>query len=351
MTMVGLPEKMQALVVLQDGRAQDAGSMRSFDDLSDLLELRDVPVPKPGPGQVLIKVRRSTVNPSDVAFVTGTYGQPRLAGVPAGFEGVGTVVASGGGVMARMMQGKNVAFYVTPDGSGAWADYAVTGATAVVPLKSGMRDEDAAAMLVNPVSAAAMLDRVDPGKAFVFSAAASQFGKLTAALAKAQHKRMIAVVRRDAPVQALTERGAVAVLNETDPDFANQLSTVLKREKPRHFFDALGGGPTATTIFDAMGQGARWVIYGGLAGTEATIRTPGAMIFQDKRVEAFWAVTWARQTPLLKRLKLIDEVQKLFLNGTWSTDVSAELPLERAIADLPAAMKQPDGKVQLRIGS
>ncbi len=341
---------MQALVLTQDGYATDAGSMRGFSEASDLLTLAEIPVPTPGLGQVLIKVRRSTVNPSDVAFVTGTYGQPRVAGTPAGFEGVGTVVAHGGGVMGRVMMGRNVAFYVGQRGTGAWADYAMTDALAAIPLKKGMQDRDAAAMLVNPISVAAMLDLVRPDEAFVFSAAASQLGKLAASLAHDQGKRMIGIVRRDGPVEALTTFGAAHVLNEKHLDFADNLTEVLRQEKPVIFLDAVGGGPVSSQVFSAMGKGARWIIYGGLGGSSAEISNPGEMIFKDKRVESFWAVSWAAKTSMLKQLRISGLVQKRFVSGAWTTDVAAELPLDRALDRLPAAMELPDGKVQILMG-
>ena len=340
-------EQMQALVLKQDGFAADPGSMRGIANTDEFLALATMPVPVPGPGQVLIRVRRTTINPSDVAFVTGTYGQARITGTPAGFEGVGTVVGAGRGVMPRLLKGRNVAFYITPGGSGAWADYAVTSAMAAVPLKRGVKDSDAAAMLVNPVSVAAMLDLVKPGGAFVFSAAASQLGKLTASLSRDQGKRMIAIVRRNAPVATLKSLGAAVVLNETDAEFSAQLAQVCRQEAPVIFLDALGGGATASQVFATMGQGARWVIYGGLSGEPAAIANPGEMIFRDKQVEAFWAVTWSAKTSLIKRLRIIAAVQNRFISGAWSTDVAAELQLDQAVTDMPRALSHTDGKVQI----
>ena len=194
---------MRALVLRQGGYADKAGFVgNQLEQPGEYLELATVPRPVPGPGQILIRMRRSAINPSDIAFVQGYYGQARVQGRPAGFEGVGTVVEAGPGMMGRFLKGRNVGFYVTPDGSGTWAEYAVTQAALALPLKKGMQDRDAAGLIVNPVTAVAMLDMVGAGEAFVFSAAASQLGKLVAGLARDQGKRMIALVRRDAPTAA-----------------------------------------------------------------------------------------------------------------------------------------------------
>lgn len=337
---------MQALVLTQDGNATDhTGVSRGLSNPADYLALQEVPVPEPGPGEVVIRVRRSTVNPSDVAFVQGSYGQPRQKGAPAGFEGVGRVVA-GRGLLARALTGRDVGFYVAPGGSGAWAEYARTGATSAIPLQKGVPDRDGAALLVNPGTAWTMLDRVDDGAAFVFSAAASQLGKLTAALARDRGKRMIGIVRRDAPVAALRDLGAAHVLNETAADFPDRLREVLARERPRIFLDAVAGG-TSPAIFKAMGKGARWIVYGKLDDGPAEILEPGELIFMDKRVEGFWLAEEARRLSLLARLRMSRGVQARFRDGRWSTDVAAEIPLAEVLDRLPQALATPDGKVQI----
>ncbi|MGB0731832.1 MAG: alcohol dehydrogenase catalytic domain-containing protein, partial [Miltoncostaeaceae bacterium] len=68
---------------------------------------------------MLIKMRRAAINPSDIAFVQGFYGQPRVAGQPAGFEGVGTVVEAGASPEAQALLGKRVALF----GGEMYSDY------------------------------------------------------------------------------------------------------------------------------------------------------------------------------------------------------------------------------------
>lgn len=339
--------EMLGLLLRQDGIAEKAGFVgNQLERPGDYLELGTVPRPVPGPGQVLIKMRRAAINPSDVAFVQGLYGQERVRGRPAGFEGVGTVVEAGPGLMGRLLKGRNVGFYVTPDGSGTWAEYAVTQAALALPLKKGVSDRDAAGLIVNPVTAVAMLDMVKPGDAFVFSAAASQLGKLVAGMARDQGKKMIALVRREEPVETLKALGAKHVLNEIDPAYPDQLAAVFAAEKPVVFLDAVAGSASAQ-VHHAMGHNARWVIYGKLDPSPAEITDPSAMIFQNKSVEGYWTTSWARKTSFLRKMRVFSDVQNRFRDGRWKTDVSAELPLEHAIERLPQALAQPDGKVQI----
>ncbi|MEL6914208.1 MAG: zinc-binding dehydrogenase [Pseudomonadota bacterium] len=342
-----MAEHMQGLLLRESGFAPTEGYVGNrLERPGAVLELARRPIPRLRPGQILIRTRRAAVNPSDIAFVQGFYGQPRVAGMPAGFEGVGQVVDAGPGLMGRLLKGRDVGFYVSPQGSGSWADYAITEAALALPLKKGVSDRDAAGLIVNPVTAAAMLDLVKPGEAFVFSAAASQLGKLVASLARDQRKRMIALVRRDAPARALTDLGARHVLNESDADFDTRLAEVCRDARPRIFLDAVAG-PGSAAVHKAMGPGARWVIYGKLAPELPQILDPSEMIFAGKVIEGFWTTAWARETSYVKKLRVFNAVQSRFRDGRWTTDVGAELPLAQAIDRLPQALAQPDGKVQI----
>lgn len=342
-----MPSDMRALVLRHDGVADKGGYVgNKLDHPGDYIELANIPRPAPGPGQVLIKVRRAAINPSDIAFVQGFYGQARQKGRPAGFEGVGKVVDAGPGLMGRLLKGRDVSFYATPDGSGAWAEYAVTQAAVALPVKKGVADRDAAALIINPVTAAAMLDMVGQRKAFVFSAAASQLGKFMASLSRDQRKKMIALVRREESVPALLKLGASHVLNQTSAGYEEELARVLGEARPAIFFDAAAGSASAR-VHQAMGANARWIIYGKLDTSPAEIRDPTGMIFRNKSVEGFWATTWAKETSFVRKLRILDDVQKRFRDGRWSTDVSVEIPLGQAIERLGQALSRKDGKVQL----
>lgn len=205
---------------------------------------------------MLVKVSLASINPSDVMFLKGQYGQPRVKGQPAGFEGVGIVVAAGDDPMAQWFIGKRIAFATGLSNWGSWAEYAIAEAPACIPIIDAVRDEDAAAMIVNPLTAVAMFGIVkDEGqKAFVMTAGASQLSKLIIGLAKDEGYRPIVTVRRDDQIAPLKSAGAAHVLNHTAPDFGTQLRDVMKEEAPRVFLDAQTG-PVASQLFHAMPRG------------------------------------------------------------------------------------------------
>ena len=223
-----IPSEMKALLLVGDGYTKTpSGSV--LEAMEPYLEQGTVAVPTPGPSQVLIKVSLAAINPSDVAFIKGQYGQPRVKGRPAGFEGVGTVAATGDEPYAKSLAGKRIAFATGLSNWGAWADYAVAEAAACIPLLDTVKDEDGAAMIVNPITAIAMFDIVkqEGEKAFIMTAGASQLCKLIAGLAKEEGYRPIVTVRRDEQIPPLKEIGAAHVLNEKAPDFQATLREVI----------------------------------------------------------------------------------------------------------------------------
>lgn len=315
--------------------------------LDPYLSFQTISTPTAGRGQVVVRVTMAPVNPSDLAFVIGAYGRPREAGVPAGFEGVGEVVASGGGALANRLVGKRVSFYA--GASGSWAEYAVADAKACIPLRSDVRDEDGAALLVNPFSAWAMFDLVrrEGAKAFVMTAAASQLCKLLTVLAASHGLRPISLVRRDEHIEPLRAMGAVHVLNTEAPDFTESLVEAIREERPRVLLDSLSG-PTAGAVFAAMGRRSRWVVYGGLALEPARLPDPGELIFRGKRVEGFWLTSWIGEASIVRLARASRRVQGLFADGTWHTDVVATVRLADALDQLPTLLARANhGKVML----
>jgi len=86
--------------------------------------------PIPGEGQVLIKVEAAPLHPSDLYFMQGKYSTSIDYPVVPGGEGSGTVVASGGGLLAWRLIGKRVAFSQSISGTGfksggSFAEYAI----------------------------------------------------------------------------------------------------------------------------------------------------------------------------------------------------------------------------------
>ena len=342
-----MTQTMRALLLKNDGYSRTpSGSV--LEAMDPYVEYGTIDVPSPGPSQVLVKVSLASVNPSDVMFLKGLYGQPRKQGQPAGFEGVGEVVATGDSDLAKGLAGKRIAFATGLSNWGAWAEYAVAEAAACIPLIDTVADEDGAAMIVNPLTALAMFGIVkDEGqKSFILTAGASQLCKLIAGVARDEGYRAISIVRRDDQIPLLEKAGAAHVLNYEKPDFEKRLAEVCRAEEPRIFLDAVTG-PLASTIFHVMPKRARWIIYGRLDNTPTELREPGQFIFAHKKVEGFWLTEWMRSNPE-RRVAAVMEAQKRFSDGRWKTDVTAVIPLDEAVDRAAEELARPNGKIFIK---
>ncbi|MGG7564638.1 alcohol dehydrogenase catalytic domain-containing protein [Rhodovulum sp. DZ06] len=341
-----LPATMKALIQRHDGYA-DTSTGLELADAGEWMELGEVPVPTPGPGQALVRVALSPVNPSDVHFLKGEYGQPRRKGSPAGFEACGEVVAAGEG--AEGLVGKRVAFVATA--SGTWAEYALTDGAMCIPLIDGVRDEDGSALIVNPLTALAMFDIPrQQGCAFVATAAGSQLGKLLAGLSKDHDVPMIAVVRRQAVADQVAALGARVALATEDPEFQAKFAAACKELKPRVLLDAVGDQVTADMFF-AMPNHTQWISYGKIATEPPALTQMGQFIFTGKTIGGFWLSKWLKEAPADRRMAVVGEALQRFASGAWGIDEAARLSLDEAVGGFAEAWGKGGGKVFIAPGA
>src|SRR5262249_45018066 len=116
-----------------------AAVFENFGDPSQVLQIREVRDPHPGPGEVRVQMILSPLNPSDLLVVAGRYGVlPALPATP-GFEGVGVVDEVGPGILGRWVKGKRV--LAINSAGGNWAEYAVIPARQARPIPRDISDE------------------------------------------------------------------------------------------------------------------------------------------------------------------------------------------------------------------
>lgn len=335
--------KMFALVQKHDGYSGTSEGP-SILSCEPWLEPVTIDVPKLQEGQVLIKIAMASVNPSDLHFIKGEYGQPRVKGSPAGFEGIGEVI-DGNGSYAQSLIGTRVSFVVAKGGSGTWAEYAITDAVGCIPVLPNLRNEDGAALIVNPLTAMAMFELVKKteSKSFIMTASNSQLCKLLIGLGKDADISPICIVRDAKQGDHLRQLGATEVLDSTDTDFTKNLRAIVKNLKPRVMLDALANQLSAD-IFMAMPNRSRWIVYGKLDTTPPVIPEMGQFVFSEKVIEGFWLVKWFRETEIAEQMQVIKAVQERFVSGNWKTEVSEVLKLHEVMTGLTTALKT-DAKV------
>lgn len=321
--------------------------LRAYGAGTKNLELVQKPIPQPGPGQVLVRIAASPINPSDLAFARGVYGVRKPLPVVPGIEASGTVVAAGKGLYPRFLVGKRVAC-AAGEGDGAWAEYMVTRAMQCMPLPGTVNLEQGAMTIVNPLTAWALMEivRKEGHRGVLQTAAAGALGRMILRLGIKRRTPVLHIVRRAAQVELLRTLGAGAdmVLDSSQPDFDERLRAAAHRWHATIAFDAVAGAMTER-ILQAMPKRSKVIVYGGLSH-EACHVDPRQLIFEHKRVEGFWL---AQPAPL----STIDFFRGLAavrsgLATDFQSEVRLRLPLEAATEGLEQyAAHMTDGKVLL----
>lgn len=309
----------------------------------------DVPAPQPGRGEVLVRMLASPINPSDLMYVAGKYGlRPALPATP-GFEGVGVVESTGGGILGRLRQGKRVA--VINDRIGNWAEYTITKARQVIPVPDELSDEQAATFFVNPATAVVMTRdvlAVPQGDWLLQTAAGSALGQMVIRLGKRYGFRTLNVVRRREQVQELEKLGADAVIVEGDGPIPDQVRRIAG-DGVRFAIDPVGG-KTAAEAVASLAPGGRCLLYGSLSDEPVSLH-PRILLTGSIRVEGFWLANWSRRQSVLRMLRLFRQVRAMMREGILQSTIAATYPLEeigRAVDHAAAPGK--GGKVLLKIG-
>ncbi len=326
-----------------------AARLLAYDGKPESLAVAEIAVPQPGPGEVLVRMHASPINPSDLLFVRGLYGFKKPLPAAPGFEGSGTVVAAGSGILPKLLKGRRVACTAADVNvaSGTWAEYMVTSARLCVPLQKHVDMEQGATMLVNPLMAWALMDEARRGRhrSVVQTAAASALGKMVIRLARRFSIPVINVVRRAEQVRLLQEMGAEHVLDSSGPEFDAELRDQCHRLGASIGFDAVAGD-MPERILRAQPKGSRLIVYGALSDAPVQIGI-ATLIFERKSVEGLYLTDWVRDRNLLSQLRVTSQVQKL-LAGDLKTEIQARYPLEHVSQALQSyAAHMTAGKVLL----
>jgi NADPH:quinone reductase-like Zn-dependent oxidoreductase len=295
------------------------------------------PVPVLRTGQVLVKMAAAPCNPSDTLLLTGAYGVRKMLPTVPGWEGAGTVVASGGGWMANWLVGKRVACGGQTDGDGTWAEYYACPAMRCVPLRRDLDFDQAACLLVNPLSALGLVEMARRGRhrAAVQTAGNSQLGRMLIRLCRRVGLPLISTVRRDEQIAELRELGAEHILNTQADGFEASLRSAAMRLRATIAFDAVAGSMTGR-LLKALPSGSTVVVYGALEHEDCRLIDPIDLLFEGKRLEGFYLGRWVEEMGLLRLFSLVRRAQALVVQGVLSTHIRTRL----AFDDVPSQLAE-----------
>jgi NADPH2:quinone reductase len=204
----------------------------------EVLELVELPIPQPGPGQVLIRVEATGLNFIEIYFRKGVY-KAALPLIP-GSEAAGTVEELGPGVTG-FAAGDLVA---STSVLGSYAEYALVPAAQLVKVPAALAPEKAAAAMLQGMTAHYLTHSTFPLKAgdtALVHAGAGGVGLLLTQMAVRLGARVLTTVSTPAKAELSREAGASDVILYNDQDFEAE----VKR---------LTGGKGVDVVYDSVGK-------------------------------------------------------------------------------------------------
>ncbi|MFI6624961.1 zinc-binding alcohol dehydrogenase family protein [Streptomyces sp. NPDC050528] len=302
-----------------------------FDEIGgpEVLRTVEVPTPRPGPGEVLVRVAYAGVNYAEVQHRLGDFGPPSPLDIP-GMEASGQVAALGEDV-SGLAVGDPVAVYL-PDGGG-YAEYAVAPARFTFPLRTpsgeiGLRTAGGSALVLpTAYGVLAAAARLRAGDSVLIHAAAGGVGSVAAQLARA--------------LGADTVFGTVGSADKAEYAKRFGYDAVFPREDfPDAVRDATGGrgvdvvldpvgGPTRLASLDVLAPFGRIAFYGE-AARHPDLNLPLLPLWKNNRgLTGYNIGDVSRRAPDLLRAHALAALE-LVASGGVHIDVTDVLPLAAA---------------------
>ncbi|MEU8227647.1 NADPH:quinone oxidoreductase family protein [Kribbella sp. NPDC048915] len=230
------------------------------------MRIVEVAVPTPGPDDVLVRVGAAGVNFADVMQTRGTYdGGPKPPYI-AGFEAAGEVVATGENVV-----GVSVGDRVIGTGAGAFAEYMLMPANAVVPVPTGWTDEEALGLVLNWATALVSLrplGRLSAGDTVLIHAAAGGVGQ--AAVRIARHYGATVIGTASAAKHDVVRRLGADHVVDREADLVAEVRRLTGGRGADIVLESVGGKTFRQSIEVARRVTGKVVVIGVAAG-EASV--------------------------------------------------------------------------------
>jgi len=189
----------------------------------EVLQFKEVPTPRPGPGQVLVRIHAAGVNPYDTYMRAGVYAiKPSLPYTP-GSDAAGVVEAVGEGV-TKVKPGARV--YTAKTLTGAYAEYALALESQVHPLPPNISFAQGAGVWVPYGTAYHALNQRTKARAaetLLVHGASGGVGLAAVQIAHAMGLTVFGTAGSDKGLELVKREGAHHVFNHTKPDYLEQI--------------------------------------------------------------------------------------------------------------------------------
>jgi putative PIG3 family NAD(P)H quinone oxidoreductase len=313
----------------------------------EVLRPEEIAVPRPGAGQVLVKVAAAGVNRPDVIQRLGHYPPPPGASPIPGLEIAGQVVALGEGVAAEML-GRDVCALVT---GGGYAEYCVAVASHCLPVPEALSPAEAAAM---PETLFTVWHNVfergfaREGETLLVHGGTSGIGTMAIKLGKQFGLTVIVTCGSDGKCEAAREIGADHAINYRTRDFVADVKALTDGAGADLALDMVAGDYTQRNL-DCLGVSGRLVTIAVLGGATATLNMAALMV---KRQTITGSTLRARSDAF--KAALAEEIGRQVWPLVEAGELRPEMDSQFALADAAAAHARMDsgehiGKIVLEV--
>ena len=291
----------------------------------EVMQLDDVELAAPGPGQAQVRHHAIGVNYLDTYFRSGMY--PSALPMIPGSEGSGEVTAVGPGVEGFKV-GDRVAYVTTP---GSYAESRNVDTKHLVHLADNVTHEQAAAMMLKGLTAQYLLRqtyRVQPGDAILVHAAAGGVGQILCQWGKHLGAHVIGTVGSQAKIAIAKSCGADDVIDYSKEDWVARVGEITKGAKCAVVYDGVGK-TTFPASLDCLRPLGVFASYGSASGP---VEAFNLGILGQKG--SLFATRPTLFTFLADRARLDIMARELFevvASGVVKVDISDRAPLADAV--------------------
>ena len=294
----------------------------------EVLRLGETPRPRPGPGQVLIRVGATSVNRADLQQRAGNYPPPPGESEILGLEVAGMIEELGAAV-SGWRAGDRV---MTLVGGGGYAEYATAPSSTLMPVSEGMDFTQAAAISEVWLTAYLNVFReagLQPGETLLVHGGASGVGTAAIQLAKALGPaRVIVTVGGEDKAAACRALGADHAILYKNEDFSKRVLEITEKRGADVILDHIGGAYLEPNL-TCLALYGRLVIIGLLGGPKAELNIGRLMV---KRQRIIGSVLRARPVEEKARITaaFCEQVLGRFATGELKPVIHEVLPLADA---------------------
>lgn len=228
----------------------------------EVIQWREVDLPAPGPGEVLVRHEAVGLNYIDTYFRTGLYPAPLPCGL--GMEAAGVIEAVGEGV-SHLRPGQRAATF---GALGAYSTARIAKAADYFPVPDGVDAQTAAAVFLKGGTVEALAERcapLAPGEWALVPAAAGGVGQLLVQWLTARGVRVIGTVGNEGKADLARQAGAETVLLSGDPDLAAKVRAASDGAGVAASYDGVGAATWAASLGSVRRRGTV-VSFGNASG-------------------------------------------------------------------------------------